>query len=488
VTCFSDDLHIFLTMTNLRGVPYTINFRAGERDFPYVMSSHGDWAHYCLTGLGGAAFASLWSNAGYFIPLPSSSLPASPEGVKTDPLWRNYLTHALTSGAFPIGLEARPVELPLEAYERRIFALPYSLSAMTAIKPSFPQGFTGRSPAPTSVAFAGVDGGALDNDPFQILRYHLMPDPPHDPPGEADTAESCVIMISPFPQPPEFEVDDAEASRIDILSVAKRVVLSLMQNARYKPNELMRTLDVNNVSAWRIAPTRWEAGRDQVFTIACGLFGGFGGFLDREFRRHDYELGRQNCQRFLSHWFGVSPDNANVDPLCPLPLKISAESVDHLHLPKDRVAIIPLYGSAARPVERRPWPRVTPLGVKTFLTQIENRVNAFKAVAPSTWAPWIIWGLWRKSLRAPVQKSVLGDLIKRDQYGAALTDEERVILLAILDINPAGTYFDDLDKRCMDQPGIKAQLPAILSELTGKGLIIKVTPYLSRDYWKFDLP
>ena len=41
--------------------------------------------------------------------------------------------------------------------------------------------------------------------------------------------------------------------------------------------------------------------------VALGVGGrgdddGFGGFLDRSFREHDYQLGRRNCQRLLSSW------------------------------------------------------------------------------------------------------------------------------------------------------------------------------------------
>ena len=43
----------------------------------------------------------------------------------------------------------------------------------------------------------------------------------------------------------------------------------------------------------------------EPFTIACGSLGGFGGFLSRKFREHDYQLGRRNCQWFLKQYFAL---------------------------------------------------------------------------------------------------------------------------------------------------------------------------------------
>ena len=49
--------------------------------------------------------------------------------------------------------------------------------------------------------------------------------------------------------------------------------------------------------------------------IACGALGGFSGFLNKEFRVHDYFLGRHNCKIFLRDYFTI-PDRAkNENPI-----------------------------------------------------------------------------------------------------------------------------------------------------------------------------
>ena len=60
-----------------------------------------------------------------------------------------------------------------------------------------------------------------------------------------------------------------------------------------------------------ISPTRRGNGSEAAkqFPIASGVLGGFGGFLDESFRRHDYLLGRRNAQAFLRWNFGLPETN-----------------------------------------------------------------------------------------------------------------------------------------------------------------------------------
>ncbi|HEY9135681.1 MAG TPA: hypothetical protein VIM85_07795, partial [Pseudomonadales bacterium] len=41
------------------------------------------------------------------------------------------------------------------------------------------------------------------------------------------------------------------------------------------------------------------------YPLACGVLGGFGGFLSEKLRAHDYQLGRYNCYNFLKNHFGL---------------------------------------------------------------------------------------------------------------------------------------------------------------------------------------
>src|ERR1700761_7931865 len=43
--------------------------------------------------------------------------------------------------------------------------------------------------------------------------------------------------------------------------------------------------------------------------LQCARLGAFGGFFEREFRAHDYALGRRNCQKFLRDHFILPEGN-----------------------------------------------------------------------------------------------------------------------------------------------------------------------------------
>jgi hypothetical protein len=87
----------------------------------------------------------------------------------------------------------------------------------------------------------------------------------------------------------------------------------------------------------------------QRYAIASGLLGGFGGFVARSFRDHDFQLGRRNCQWFLRSSFALPEANPIIKSWLP--------SVDRkrfeAHGGKDRRAyycLIPLCGAADKEV------------------------------------------------------------------------------------------------------------------------------------------
>src|SRR6516165_12285205 len=115
-------------------------------------------------------------------------------------------------------------------------------------------------------------------------------------------------------------------------------------------------MDPKDHSRFLIAPHRNIGGVEQRHKIACGLLGGFGGFLDEKFRSHDFQLGRRNCQAFLRSTFGLPEEN----PLSAAmegraQFRISAD--DENDLP-ERYPIIPLLGSANDEVPLPYWPRI----------------------------------------------------------------------------------------------------------------------------------
>ncbi len=126
--------------------------------------------------------------------------------------------------------------------------------------------------------------------------------------------------------------------------------------------------------------------------LACGSVGGFGGFLCEDFRAHDFQLGRRNCQQFLRTTFALPDEEANRNPLFATGWTEAArahfrivEGADGLERPRgetpdagDKVylPIIPLWGTAAEEVPLMDWPRYGPVQLETLRGQFTKRLDA----------------------------------------------------------------------------------------------------------------
>jgi hypothetical protein len=422
------NLHVYFTLTNMRGIPYEIKFTSGDASgtSSHSMLYHGDWAHYCLENLGTSTFeVSEWAkndNAQKRLDIVSLSKEFPIKGE-----WSDYIENTLASGAFPGGLSARKLKNELKNYEGRHWPLPFKLSAMQNIKPTWPQTIEN--------GFAAVDGGAIDNDPFEFVRYALtsyagensLPDEINSDPKQADRA---IIMISPFPATPNFQAKYVDEST-GLLAVIQRFIPMFIQHSRFKPGEIFNALNPEDASRWIISPKRYNKDKLEEFGIACGLLDGFGGFLEREFRDHDYELGRKNCQDFLANWFGLPSNNPSIDPIVSLPQKLVG--VDNKHLPTGLKAIIPLYGDAAIPVQVRDWPQVNKDKLTNLEWKLGMRLDRLYELLSKKYLPdedWrrglgVFWDGWnlgvtipslRKYLLEKMLTSLKADLIKRNQY------------------------------------------------------------------------
>jgi hypothetical protein len=126
--------------------------------------------------------------------------------------------------------------------------------------------------------------------------------------------------------------------------------------------------------------------------LAGASVGGFGNFLAHEFRAHDFQLGRRNCQQFLRDVFGLPEDELDRNPFFETGWTKEARShyrfvkgVDGLRRPPGSVPaagdkvylpIIPLWGTAARDVPQMEWPRYDPGRLDTLRGQVESRTHA----------------------------------------------------------------------------------------------------------------
>jgi hypothetical protein len=273
----ADPLAVFLTVANLRGMPYGFKLYGTRASDAYGMTNHMDDMRFAVTWQATAP-------AG-FIPLQPAACPGGN--------WELLAMSALATGAFPVGLSPRILQRKIRDYFGR-----------TDIRDPAVD-----DTAPEDYEFVCVDGGLMNNEPLeQARRYLARHEASGHNPQKGEAAKRAAIMIDPFPNQIHFDPEARSDDRL--LAVVPRMFNALVNQARFKPEELALAESDNVYSRFIISPSRREAdGRQAEFAIASATLGGFGGFFEESFRRHDYLLGRKNCQSFLKRYLALPESN-----------------------------------------------------------------------------------------------------------------------------------------------------------------------------------
>lgn len=402
----ADDFHILLTVTNLRGVPYTIEF-GGDAQRQHRMSLHADYIHFKVTDQPDTN--------------PSDHYTCTWEELcKPSPIQQKLKKAALASGAFPIGLAPHTLSHTFkyekaDCYSLRQWPIPQQKPTDTGqcnATESIPIDWTA-SEQDYEYHFHCVDGGVMNNEPVELARRILSGGSGKRNERDGDKADRAILMIDPFPSksPPKQEYDQEQP---ELLGVLKDIFRALINQSRFKPDELILAKQEDVYSRFIIAPSR----HGELYPIASGGLGGFGGFLKEDFREHDYFLGRYNAQRFLQKHF-VLPEN---NPL------FSAENwSDEIRntyrvMKGDRpfLPIIPLVNAAKEPCTLLAWPRYTQRDLTKLHTQLEHRFDVlldhlveqyFKGHPRLVrWGAKFLLKLKKKEVMRQTERSILNDL------------------------------------------------------------------------------
>jgi hypothetical protein len=544
------EVDMFLTTTNLMGAPYNVQFTGGEdtdgggtakKASAHKMAQHSAVRHFRISGLGTHEFDSVWlkrwQDSGIPLTLPATPgdiLPFEEEGST----WRDFKISAVATGAFPAGLsprliaaEAHDFGVIADGASARGGALPIEADPKDGDdddthqeKWRHPRPVFGEDVDPVAkVHFVAVDGGVANNEPFEYARFSLRGPRKagaeeeiggdgylaHNPRG-AREADRAVIMIDPFPEGPEhtpLTLAEADAVR-GMLPSLKRLFPTLMNQARFKPAELMHAADRDIHSRFLIAPSRRSdkdrgvAGAEDVpdehtpqsgaKAIASGAFGGFSGFFDHSFRVHDFVLGQRNCQSFLKNYFMLNADNRilHLSPEATKKLKDKGVTRRRIIDPGDEM----LTNTIALPN----WPRIDNNRLDPMLKQADRRlgrvgvrlVEAFPISKIAAffiyraWEPMVMFGGMKNTLNAFLTMIVLSELIRRDQHSdyRDLADPGRdafmrEVVVALLNRGDASVTAAELFAQVREEhrhegPEILARDVAdFLEELRGKGLV-----------------
>ncbi len=352
-------LKIFTTLTNLQGFHYIVPFNDQDpkNAQKYNMSVHNDYACFELTedDITGP-------NDGWM-----------PLNLKTKLNTDIAAAAAMATGAFPVGLQSRI----LTRDSQYVNANPWL------------GGYLQQSPlSPGKYVTLNVDGGLINNEPFEKVRDVLVTVTGETPDQYNDfsTFGSTVLMIEPFPTTPPVPISISQ----DLSNVISCTLSSMLSQMRAKPLNISSAMDAACAGQYLITPSRIVPGingqPDTVLAgemaMACGALSGFSGFMNKEFRVHDYFLGRYNCKIFLRDYFTIPANNINDNPI--FKNGYANTNLDQFKSTKDgSVQIIPVFADATDytfPVFKfssgSNWPVVQDSDIDKFNSGLKARIQA----------------------------------------------------------------------------------------------------------------
>jgi len=372
----AEPLHVYMTMTNMRGTPWRVQFDGGY----YHMISHGDRMHCAIRGAGSWATDTAVSQFGkddaprY---IDAAAVTVRTQEWINSPEWHDFAMGALASSAFPVGLAPRTIFLDLKADYPRLFPSADLVHQKITPTPNWSDAITAKA----TFVFGSADGGVIDNDPFEYAHFAVKDAKNLEGRNDRNvaTATRAIMMITPFPE--EKPIAPEGSPKVDIISFVSALFPSLIDQARFKPDALAIAANPDYGSRFLISPSRVVGTRNFPYGIASGLLGGFGGFISGRFRDHDFRLGRRNCQQFLRTSF-VAPENHRIfgNWVKAAGPEFVAKQVQNPDKSETKFyPLIPLYGDAAHDVDACDWPRLTQTEFEELMTAIAAR---FDYVAP----------------------------------------------------------------------------------------------------------
>jgi hypothetical protein len=304
-------LPLFLTLTNLRGVPYAQTFNGGTARREHFVQ-HADYVSLSVEVPLEAGRDRIPARI-----RPDSYLISSEPGTDIRSAgWRLAARFARGSAAFPIGLPLVAIERRIEDYLWRWVRSEDAdgVGNVVDLVPQF-ELMTGPNQGNSGLyKFQCADGGVMNNLPIEIARTWLAGLLAHNPRAPS-AANRAVIVVDPFSDVP----DCTERPPLTAVGLPLKLLRSLVSNNRFATADQANFVSEETFSRFLITPARDHARRrngglerDRVFggkAIASAGFDAFVGFFCEAFREHDFQLGRLNCQQFLSKWFVLSEEN-----------------------------------------------------------------------------------------------------------------------------------------------------------------------------------
>ncbi|WP_439583787.1 patatin-like phospholipase family protein [Dyadobacter bucti] len=301
-----NDLDVIVGLTNTSGYTFNVPFDNGkghQKENAYTVITHRDLAHFVVTRdyKPDSEF-----HRGKF---PYDPFKRKPEEVQT------VADAARGTSAFPVGFIAEHMNRPGQILKKNDLLFKNKVSEPGKI---LPEELSKRT---TERDFGfetfNLDSGTVNNEPFEHLKtvmekryYPQMGKNFEASNKDNDFFRSSILLIDPLPDTVSSN-DFKKTGLVDLIPQ----ILSLLQNqARFKPDLIAEAVGKQDFSKFIIAPRRVDKDGKKVNgykAIASGVLGAFGGFLNKNYLKHDFYLGRANCQSFLQHHFVIETETKN---------------------------------------------------------------------------------------------------------------------------------------------------------------------------------
>ena len=351
-------LRIIFTLTNLRGIPFRLDFGDGRGE-SYV--DHADYIRYAL----------VYPNQPIVEFRPDElALGFDGERLPQASSWEEFSLFARATAAFPAGFPPRALVRPMAQYRWRVvLRAPLDPAAMVSGEPSYsvlvPDWAAlipdGAGDVPDDYHFLAIDGGTTDNEPIELARTALCGIRGSDP-RDAREANRAVLLIDPFAGENQLGPEGTTSFAQSLGAMYS----ALIQQTRYDSRDLVLAADERVFSRFMLTPQLADKLGGKA--IASAGLGAFIGFTCPDFMRYDYLLGRKNCQDFLRNTFLLASDN-------PVFAAWTDDQRQTYRVSDNFLPIIPLVGPCAVDETLDPWPKGK-LDPERFRHAIEARFRA----------------------------------------------------------------------------------------------------------------
>lgn len=400
----SDPLEIRITAGNLRGIPYALDFnvnpQSGRMENIETYTMHRDHVAFSLDlgAQGGTANRDCAPPDAHELHIVN--FPASAE-------WKLYGEAAVASSSIPLVFPPKTVEQDPRVYDWRSSYFDNitgtriaDASASAAAVPPEPRPIVdlpawtdGVTPSPI-YDYTATDGGVFDDAPFELARTRLAGVKGHNP-QDGENVCRVVILIDPLTEDKSRTPDDPKG----LFSTLLQLVMSPIEQSRYSATDMAQIKDEGIYSRYMIAPSRGHPELTPVswgpsLSLMTAPLHAVLGFSCRDYRQHDFFLGRRNAQNFLRRYFVLPADHWLIQSL-PKSVWRDGERVTRNGV--DHYPILPLRGRAAleQPLPEWPWQALTDSEIDVIGEKFGKRIRLLlgsmvdEFAAPETSGNWL---------------------------------------------------------------------------------------------------